>query len=634
MNIAGGDWRFFFPESVVSFAGIPSSWDASLNTGIGQPQLSTLWITGYLYFTSLLSKIGFSWNAISLVCWIIPVCLIGSISMFFLYRFFWQGNKNYAVISSLIYISNTYFLMIFSGGQLGVALAYSTMPLVVYRFLKNVAKPNLYNSIFFGAVFSLHLLFDPRLAFITSILLFVFLFVENSKTFFRAFKYTIFLPFVLVCVTHGYWLLPILFFYKSAKIAPSIYSSSNDFSFFSFAKLENSISLLHPNWPENIFGRVHFMRPEFLVLPLIAFTSLLHKKNNQIKRIVIVTVISLLFIFLAKGVNDPFGSLYYMMLKNIPGFSAFRDPTKFYIPIALCFSLLIPIGLEVIAVYLSKIRRFKKNSGQLVFFSFIIFWSILLSPLFLGKINGLFKLRTVSNDYIKYKNFITSQPEFYRVLWVPQIQRFGYFDNNHPAIGRGEIFADQSLNGILKELATPTMEQRLSDLSIQYVVVPNDTEGEIFVDDGKFDKKQYDLAVSKIEKIPYLTKEKNFGSLVIFKTRKYKSHFGFAKENSVGAVKVISSNPNSYKLSLQHPSDSILVFGDSYDPNWILKTPTGIIRPRPYHGFNSFELQHAGSYNIEITYTPQYMVSVLYVISVITFLGTLIVALYSLKNKK
>ncbi len=633
MNIAGGDWRFFFPENITSFIGIPSAWDASLNTGVGQPQLNTLWITGYLYLTSLLSKIGFSWNAISLVCWIIPVFLIGSISMFFLYRFFWQGNKNYAVISSLIYISNTYFLMIFSGGQLGVALAYSTMPLVLYRFLKNLKTPSLYNSIFFGAVFSLHLLFDPRLAFITSILLFIFLFVENSKSFFRAFKYTIFLPLSFVALTHGYWVVPIAFFYLGATVEPSIYKATNDFSFFSFAKLENTMALLHPNWPENIFGRVHFMRPEFILIPLLAFVSIF-KKTKKTKKIIIVVFVSLVFIFLAKGVNDPFGILYLLFLKHIPGFSMFRDPTKFYIPIALCYALLIPIGLQYIVSILSKIKKIKKHSNSIVYISFILFWIALSIPLFQGKVNGIFKLRAVSSDYMNYKNFILQQPEFYRVLWVPQIQRFGYFDNNHPAIGRGELFKDQSLKGMLKELADPTMEQRLSSLSVQYVVVPNDTEGEIFVDDGKFDKKQYDLAVNKLEKISYLTREKNFGSIVVFKTRKYKSHFSFAKENSSGRIKILSNSPNQYKLAILPSSHDLLVFGDSFDPNWEVKTSYGIVKSKNYNGLNSFEIEKAGDYIVEISYQPQKIVNIFSIVSLLTFFLTVgYIIIFSKKRK-
>ncbi len=54
--------------------------------------------------------------------------------------------------------------------------------------------------------------------------------------------------------------------------------------FFSFAKLDNAIALLHPNWPENIFGKVSFFRSEFLLLPIIAFSPLLFLFRTKIKK--------------------------------------------------------------------------------------------------------------------------------------------------------------------------------------------------------------------------------------------------------------------------------------------------------------------------------------------------------------
>jgi hypothetical protein len=636
MNIiAGGDWRFFYPENLSNFIGIPSGWDASLNTGVGMPALNTLWITGYLYFTSFLYKLGLSWDVIGLLCWIIPPIVVGFTSMFLLYKFIWKSDIKFAVLAGLIYITNTYFLMIFSGGQLGVSLAYSFVPLVILRFLKNVKTPNLYNSIFFGLVFSLQLLFDPRISLITCILLFAFMLSEKKKIFFSAVKYTICLPLLFVALVHSYWVLPIVLFYLGSSVGPSIYKASNDFSFYSFAKLENTISLLHPNWPENLFGRVHFMRPEFLIIPILAFIPLLLKKAKNEKKIIIVTLIALTGIFLAKGVNDPFGIAYILFLKYVPGFSMFRDPTKFYIPIALCFSLLIPIGLENLSIKLSKIKHIKKMSVSITFFIFFVFWIIILFPLFNGTIGGIFKLKSLPNEYINYKNFITQQPEFFRTLWIPQIQRFGYFSNNHPAIGRSEIFHDQTLKGLLKELAAHGMEQKLSELSVKYIVVPFDPYGEIFVDDGKFDKKQYDLVLKSIEKISYLSKYKSFGSIVIFKTREYKEHFSFARNpDSTGAIKILSSSPSYYRLSILPSSNDVLIFGDGFDKNWIMKTPTQTVSAKSYHGLNSFDISKTGSYNIEISYAPQNWVSILFLISVLTaFFGIFFLVFQSIKIK-
>ena len=599
--------------------------------------LNTLWITGYLYFSSLLSRFGFSWNMIGLLCWIIPAIFIGFISMILLYQYFWDSNKKYAFISGLIYSGNTYFLMILSGGQLGVALSYGLVPLVVYRFLKNARTPNLYNSLFFGLAIGLQILFDPRITAVTFIILVAFLFLNKLKSFLSSWKFTILIPIVVVGFLHGYWVIPLLVFYLGKPIAPSIYSPNINFSFFSFATLENSLSILHPNWPENIFGKVHFMRPEFIVLPLIAYISLLNTKYKKTKNIVIVVLVALVASFLAKGVNEPFGIIYELLLKHLPGFAAYRDPTKFYIPIVLCYSLLIPFSLAFVSsVIVNKFKLGKvRNVKVFVLILFILFWVVLISPLFTGKVGGIFKLRTVSSDYYNLKNFITQQPEFYRTLWIPQIQRYGYFTNNHPAIGRGEIFQRQTTIGMLQEFKKPEMEARLSALSVKYVIVPDDSEGEIFVKDNKYDKKQYDTVVAALGKIPYLVKEREFGSIIIYKTLKREDHFSFAKELFNGRIRVLSSKATEYELSLVAMKGDILVFSESFDRNWILKSPSETVSSKEYKGLNSFVISQDGNYNVYIRYKPQQWVNVLSIFSLLTvFALTIYLVSNSLKNKK
>jgi len=71
-----------------------------------------------------------------------------------------------------------------------------------------------------------------------------------------------------------------------------------------YSKFENTISLLQPNWPENIFGKAYFMRPEFLILPMLAFSALLfiHKAQKEKRELIVFfVIIGLLGAFLAKG---------------------------------------------------------------------------------------------------------------------------------------------------------------------------------------------------------------------------------------------------------------------------------------------------------------------------------------------
>jgi len=111
-SLAGGDWKFFWPESVGSFANFPLSWDASLNTGIGTSAFSFIWINTYLNFTAFISSLGLPWSFVSLIFWILPVFVISFVSSYFLYRHIFPRSKIAGIFAGIIYASNTYILMI------------------------------------------------------------------------------------------------------------------------------------------------------------------------------------------------------------------------------------------------------------------------------------------------------------------------------------------------------------------------------------------------------------------------------------------------------------------------------------------------------------------------------------------
>ncbi len=184
MFFLGGDFRFFYPENIKDFVGLPSAWDSSLNTGLGQSQLSSLWITSYFNFTAFFSKLGLSWNLIQLFFWIIPALLISFFSSFCLFKTLFKFKIQYSVLAGIIYTVNTYFLMILTGGQLGVSLSYSIAPLVLLRFIKLVERPSLKNAIISGLVLGFQTIFDPRIVYVTLVavfLYFVFNFFEIKK---------------------------------------------------------------------------------------------------------------------------------------------------------------------------------------------------------------------------------------------------------------------------------------------------------------------------------------------------------------------------------------------------------------------------------------------------------------------
>ena len=528
-------------------------------------------------------------------------------------------------------------------------------------------------------------LFDPRIAYVTliAVLIYTILNIKSLRKSILSALYTFAIPFGISFLLHAFWILPLLIFRMSPL--PQNFDSVQGFEFFSFADFSHSMSFLHPNWPENVFGKTYFLRPEFLLLPVLAFFSLLflnkskvksqnlklsfdpelktegqlkiQKYNNDLtieqfnnKIILFFVTLGLIGAFLAKGASEPFGTVNIWMFENIPGFTMFRDPTKFYILIALSYSILIPFSVYSIHVWLnSKFRthNFLPNLFLIFTFSYLVF---LVHPVFFGQI---FKTREVPKEYVHLKDFLYNQPEFFRTLWIPQWQRFGYFSNNHPAIGREEIFKGDAEKQ-MQELRKPSSEKILSDFSVKYVIVPYDSEGEIFLKDRKYDNKQYLKTIEELKQIKWLkqvncsiaslaarqVKSLNcylnnpFEKIAVFEVYNQKDHFWSSSENIKVQYYFIKSTEYNVEVKNALKGD-VLTFAESFDKNWIAESLGFRIPSLQFQNtLNSFILPKDGNYILKVYYEPQEWVNMGLGISGITFFVTLAVLLFGKTRSK
>ena len=84
-----------------------------------------------------------------------------------------------------------------------------------------------------------------------------------------------------------------------------------------------------------------------IMTPVIAFSALIFRRN---KLTIWLVVFALAFIFLAKGINPPFGGFYSWMTWDAPVLSSFgwqfRTPPKWLMPAACCYYLLVGLTLS------------------------------------------------------------------------------------------------------------------------------------------------------------------------------------------------------------------------------------------------------------------------------------------------
>jgi len=615
MDIIRGDWRFLWPENIHYFAGIPSAWDASLNSGMGQSSIPTLWITSYFTLTNSFSFLGLPWPFIGYLFWVLPTIVIGFVSLFSLYRYLFPHQTKYAIVAGILYITNTYFLSIFGGGQFGVSLAYSFAPLVLLTFLRVLKTQTLKNSILFGLILSIQLLFDPRIFYVTLIAIIGFFIGKFSmpKKVGQFLLYVFFLPLSIIVLLHAFWLLPYLLFPSVA--IPTSLGDLSSFRFFSFADFSHTVAFLHPNWPENIFGKVYFLQEQFLLLPIVAFGSLLFlgKKSREI--LLTLGMIAFIGIFLAKGTNEPFGFINIFLFEHFPGMDMFRDPTKFYVLISLSYSLLIPYTGGAIASLLKK--RYSLISKGMAVLLIVGWFAIIFSSFTNGNPIPSFLPRTVPKDYQQLTSFLLSSDSFYRTLWVPHVERYRYFSNKNPSIDLTEL-ADNKKT-ITQIFLGKGFEEKVQRAGVRYVVVPDDVTGEIFISGNHYDEKKYEQTVEALNKVSWLRKVKKIGKIIVYSVPNPKDHFWI---NGNGEkITYTADSDTSYTLSSSKPLQGNLIFSERYDPYWVvLVAGKRIGSNRTYDGLNSFDLGKNNEKKIVVYYQPQTWLDIGMWISLLTII--------------
>ena len=503
MYFSSGDGPFYYQEEISALSWMPKIWESF--KGFGENVLPRLWIDyPFRFIVKLLSTLGLDWGVIEKVLWMIAI-VIGVVGIYKLTKF--VVGRNAAYLAVVLYITNTYSLFLFGGGQLGVALAYGLAPLVLLKFIRDEKK-----GIQNGLWFALLIMFDLRLAY--AVLGAIVLYQGISRTFrFRDMGISLFVAAIL----HAFWILPTLLTGIGSSALGEDFTNPEMLKFLSVADFSHSLSLIHPNWPENLFGKVYFLQPEFLVIPLIAFLSLRFIKTGKSKLLVLYfALLALIGAFFAKGVNPPFGSIFNWCFLHIPGFVMFRDPTKFYLFTAIGYAVLVPYTLERLSEKSKKLR-------WVFYAAFIIFWCFTIRPLFFGTLTGNFKPQLIPQEYIQVKDMLVSDQIRSRTLWIPTAEKFAYASDTHPRLAVTDVFKNASMVELMRVATSSAFLPKLSESGVRYVIVPIDIEGKMFMTDYKMDKTLREQVISVLEETS-LTRRTEYQQIAVFENDQFSFH--------------------------------------------------------------------------------------------------------------
>jgi len=645
-EIIGGDWPYLFKESLNNYYFLVPSWNTWQGNGLGGTN-PIYFLQSFEYITvSLANILHISWPVVYKISWFgLFISLSISTSIYFINVILGRLMLWQKLLAAIIFTTNTYILMLVDGGQMGIALSYAVAPLVLARFIKLIEHmlasnknfqfsirqlaDNFQLALISGLALSLQVLFDPRIAYITMIAVAIYAALNikrNILNILRLIIYTFIIPGLVTVLLHIFWILPLLAF------SQNLYQRFGDsdtsigmVKFLSFSTFSQSLSMLHPNWPENIFGKVGFMKPEFLAIPILGYLSLLFIRKNKIidGKILFFVLLGIVGAFLAKGTNPPFGGIYIWLFGNIPGFELFRDSTKFYLLVALSYSILIPYSLLEISNKVSSIKYKALNMHNTYYIipaTFLIVWAFLIHPVILGQLRGTFKKHEVPKEYVILKDFLYKQPEFFRTLWVPRQERFTFLSNIHPSVEAGALFDATSSAQVIKDMGKKG-SQYFSELSVKYVIVPYDSLGEFFLTDRKYDKTMPENISKSLEVIPWLKRIDGFGNIKVFEALSPKDHLRLEKSGKI-SYKMIS--PTQYIINVSTVHDQKLIFSEKYNPSWVAKIKNKIVKSqKTSNNLNSFALEK-GDLDLEIIFLQDKAYGYGRTISLATFLGVLL----------
>ena len=454
-----GDAPFFYPENLKELFNIPYVWDVR-NSNFGSPQLLTLWLYLPTFLLGFLHNIfGFQHEIVIRLIFYFSFLVCGSLGMNSLLK-----RLNFSELARafgvLFYILNTYSLVLIDGGQIGVLLSYGLFPLALVTFLRFMEKNSMKN--FFLAVTGHLLIFNIDLRIALVLMLFetiwLVLLIEKDKTkgFVKILK--IYLTILGLC---SFWIIPFL-----EGIGKTDAGISQDTS--NFIGLFNAFYLFQPHFPNNEFGELAKTPIYFIFLPVIFFTGLLKRNKFAVK----ISLLFLLFVFLAKGSGFFLGEIYSFVVNNMPLGNAFRDSSKFYIPAILTASILLSNSTDFI--------KENFNRSRLIWMS-LIYLAILLTiyPAFAGNLSGVLGRSPDKTDFYKISELIQSEGYAFRTLWFRERPSLGYADWSHPALSANSLFQDRPFASMIDgdyDLFGFLHDGHISDwyelLGIKYIFYP------------------------------------------------------------------------------------------------------------------------------------------------------------------
>lgn len=540
------DWMFRFSESLKDGI-VVSPWIANID--LGQSNLVLWRLPLDVVFALLAQDINITDKL--LVLW--PVAVLPGIASFMLIKQL-LNNKLAALVGSIVFSFNTFFLAINTQGHILLTLGLAVALLAFASFISVIDTKNWLKVFPTVILLTLTGVFDLRalyLAIFICGMYAVYIAIINKA-----------LPVRMlavigagVMVTNLYWLMPAIF---SGDLLANEVLSRGLFgnSFWSF---HDAAALHHPFWngSKPDWFQISPVPIYFWIAPLAAFLGLLVQRRNS--KVIFFGFLVVIGILLAKQVDQPFSGLYPWLFENVPGFGAFREASKFYFFIALGYAVLIAALVQWL-LQRNRFSLWRRYAGfvVIILISGIFLWNA--KPLVTSEIATMHVPRKIPQDYLVLKKFLLDQPEKFRTYWVPRDSRWGIYTDQHPKLSaistvenlwkpyvKTDVSSSKKLSlAMIEFFRAPISEKLLNSASVKYVIVPMQ---DIQNDDDffKYYGQERQAYIEALDKVEYLQRI-NIGTkeVVVYENISYESYI--AATSSVIAIDSEESADSAYEF--------------------------------------------------------------------------------------
>jgi hypothetical protein len=444
--IARGDFTAFSKSWMLDYFSLPSAWTNFYGGGRWTVPFGSLAHYPFWFFQGFftwLLKLDF--GVVERILWFYPFLLISVFSIYYLAEVLFR-KRSISFVATLFYLVNGLIIWRAHCGQMASLMAYALTPLALIFFIKARRESWVRNSLLTGLIVAIITVYEFRLALlaVVFILFFAFYFFLQEKS--RSGKLIASLAIICTVVIwlHAFWLLSLVLVRQEGNLIPETMRGYS-LSMLNFLHiLALSSSQEGYRWGEMLLLSEQVFRPALCLIPVLVFLPFLFRERRRDPLVRYLVILTLVFIFLAKGARAPFGNINRWIYKNIPLFAPFKVPIKFMYSQALCYALLLGISAQSIGDRL--VRRIRKReslvrTGVIFFIALILLASIY--PAILGKYSlvhnkgGSTFEPALPKGYLKMEEWLNQQPPGFSTMWLSTRPSYYLFSNSHPVFWLG-----------------------------------------------------------------------------------------------------------------------------------------------------------------------------------------------------